>query len=319
MPRWIVCCLIVPAMCAGATQVEVVGNEVWLVRDGVSKQLTDDGKTKLQAVLSAPGDRIAYYEACPQAEGCIPSVVILDLDGNRLQVFQPRPAAPGWNEPCASILGISWVRADTLIGVECHNTPSSSLFIEFDLTTGKNVLDLDGFGFTFSPDGKLVAHVGGLIHFAPPYAQSNYLLFNNTIVYPLGKRTKPIVRKPLDTPPDVVREKGPSHIGIHDIVPRFVWSRSSARVAFIDCVFDWVETGEISPGGGNPIGDETNRRCSVAAVSQDGSFKLFPLRDVPLESIYASRLSWIDDGRIQLEFSATIPGRTLQQRAFKIQ
>lgn len=154
MSRWIVYCLVASSIWAGEIRVEVSGNEVWLNDDGKLKLLTDDGKTKLQAVLSSRGDRIAYYEACPQEEGCIPSVVILDLNGNRLQTFQPRPAkAPGWDEPCASILGISWVRTDTIIGVVCHNTPSSSLYVEFDLTTGKNVRDLGGLGFTPSPDG----------------------------------------------------------------------------------------------------------------------------------------------------------------------
>ena len=103
-------------------RVDVIHNEVWITRNpgsssGVSKQLTHDGKAKIQAELSSAGDRIAYYEQCPESEHCRPTVVILDLEGNRLQTFQPRTSAFGSDETCGSILRISWVRDDSTIGV----------------------------------------------------------------------------------------------------------------------------------------------------------------------------------------------------------
>ena len=285
---------------ADVISVEVRANEVWLLRSGQPKQLTRDGRAKHQAVLSVDEDRIAYYEECPQAEGCMPSVVILDLDGKRLQTVQPRLAAVGSPEPCASILGTSWVGSD-VIGVECHLNPSLSEYVEVNLTSGKIVRDLLGYGFTSSPDGGLVAHVGPVIHFAPPFAQSNYLMMDNTTVYPLPEGTGPVTRKPYEASPDVVQKQGAKHIGIHSFVPRFAWSPSSTRVAFIDCVFDWIESGAVDPGG-SPIGDETGRHCSLATVSPSGTFALLPLRDVPLASIDQSRVGWVDDHRIRLEF-----------------
>ncbi len=173
------------ALLAGAAsiQVDVRDSEVWLIRDGQATQLTHDGKAKLQAVLSPALDRIAYYEECPQAERCLPSVVVMDLAGRRLSVFQPKSE---WGGGCGSILSIAW-RGTDVIAAECHINPSLNEYVETDISTGATRRDLVGYWFTPSPDGKRVAHVGWVPHFAPPFAQSNYLQVENTTIYPLPK------------------------------------------------------------------------------------------------------------------------------------
>src|SRR5439155_1629124 len=45
----------------------------------------------------------------------------------------------------------------------------------------------DGNGYQLTHNGKEVAHVGWIPHFAPPNAQSNYLQVDNTTIYPLPK------------------------------------------------------------------------------------------------------------------------------------
>jgi hypothetical protein len=55
-------------------KVEVRNSEVWLTRNGQERQLTRDGKSKIQAVLSPNQNRIAYYEQCPTTENCTPAV-----------------------------------------------------------------------------------------------------------------------------------------------------------------------------------------------------------------------------------------------------
>src|SRR5947209_13049148 len=106
------------ASAAGAqVRVEIRENEVWLIRNDQPKKLTHDGRSKLQVLYSAAFNRIAYYEQCPEAEHCTPSVVVLDPDGNRLRSFQAQTSALGPG-PCASILKISWASAERTIGVE---------------------------------------------------------------------------------------------------------------------------------------------------------------------------------------------------------
>ena len=283
-------------------EVGVKNNEVWVSKGGRSIQLTHDGRSKLQAELSNRNDRIAYYEQCPQDEGCTPSVIILDLEGRRLQSFTPTIAGFGQTEPCGSILGISWQPSDESIAVECHVNPSVSAYMEIDLKTGRHTRDLAGLGFTPSPDGRWVAHVAPLVHFAPPYAQSYYLQLNDLTVYPLPKNTKPVRQSGFGQPINVVKDEDDRYAGIHEFVPSFAWSPDSTRVAFVDCVFDWIETGGLDPGG-NPIGEERNRRCSIVIVSVTGCHTSVKLPPVPKETIYHSKLSWADGKHLKMNAS----------------
>jgi hypothetical protein len=136
-------------------------------------------------------DRVAYYEQCAEPEKRTPAVVILDLDGKRLQSFQPQAQAM----PPARLVGL---------------------------------------GFTPSPDNQRIAHIGQFVHFAPPFARSNYLLIDNTTVYPLPKGAKPTGQRPFEASPDVLQESDSKTIGIHEFTAAFSWSPDSRRVAFID-------------------------------------------------------------------------------------
>lgn len=275
---------------------EIRENEVWLIRNGPAMQLTRDGRSRLQVLYSSVFNRIAYYDVCREGENCTPSVIILDLDGNRLRSFQPQPSALGDPGPCASILRISWASAERTIGVECHVNPSLSEYVEVDLSTGKKVRDLAGLGFTPSPFGDHIAYIRPIVHFAPPYAQSNYLMVDGMVVYPLPKGGKPQI--PDEPPIDVVRHSGSRFVGIHDFASGFSWSPDSKRIAFIDCISDWIEKG--SDAGGGSIGEAVNDKCSIAVVARDGTVTLFPLpADVPLfgfNPAERARLSWSDQG-----------------------
>jgi len=304
---------IIPLFAADSVRVDVIQNEVWITRNpesstGVSKQLTRDGKAKIQAELSSAHDRIAYYEECPESEHCRPTVVILDLEGTRLQTFQPHSSAFGSDETCGSILRISWVRGDSAIAVECHATPSESLYIEFDLAARKNVRDLVGLDFTPSPDGKHVAHVGPIPHFAPPYAKSHFLFIDDTVVYPLPKDTKPFRWKVDGAMPDIVQTRGDKFVGIHAF-GQFAWSPDSTRVAFSDYIFDWI---------GDEAGNESSRRCPIAVVSLTGAFSLVPLRGASVATICAGRPSWVDDHQLKVMFPASSGHAALPPRTIKI-
>lgn len=283
---------------AAEPQVEVRNSEVWLIRDGQSTQLTHDGKSKLQAVLSPSKDRIAYYEQCPEVEHCTPSVVILDLEGDRVASFQPKLEVVPPASSCSSILSIAWV-GDNTLAAECHINPSVNEYVETDLSTGQTSRDLLGFDFTLSPNGKLVAHVGWLVHFAPPYAKSYYLQIDRTTIYPLPKGMKPVEQKGLTRAPDVIRTKGLTYFGIHEFLPGLFWSPDSERIALVDCRYDWTENhpGAVAWGDGK----ESNRRCSVAIVSRSGNVTLVPLISVSLDDVRQVRLSWINEHRLSVQ------------------
>jgi len=288
--------ILLPAVWVAEIHVEIRDSEVWLIRDGQPKQLTRDGKAKLQAELSPSGDRVAYYEQCPQAEHCTPSVVILDLAGHRTGTFRPKHQAVPPAEPCGSILSIAWTGHNT-IAARCHVNPSLSEYIETDLSSGRDIRALLGYDFTRSPDGKRIAHVGWIVHFAPPYAQSNYLQVEHTTIYPLPKGMAPVEQKGLTGPPDVVRNKGLTFFGIHQFRPGLSWSPDSRRIALIDCTYDW--TAKVA-GSLDSAGEESNRRCSLAIVAVNGQFVLHSLTGLSPRGLGQARLSWTTPHQLSL-------------------
>jgi hypothetical protein len=270
-------------------RVEVRNSEVWLIRDGQESQLTHDGKAKLQAVLSPAQDRIAYYEQCPVAEHCMPAVVILDLEGHRMLSFQPKHQAVPPPQVCPSIFSIVWAGSHA-VGAECHINPSLNEYVETDISTGQVTRDLLGFDFEPSPDGRHVAHVGWMPHFAPPPAKSYYLQIDRTTVYPLPPGVGPVEQKGLSKPPSVVQQHGLTYSGVHEFASRLFWSPDSQRIALIDCTYDWTANTLTASSAGE--GEESNRRCSLAVVSPGGQVALFPFKDVSLNDLSPTPLSW---------------------------
>lgn len=268
-------------------RIEIRDSEVWLVSGEDAKQLTNDGKSKLQAELSPSNDRIAYYEQCPESEHCIPSVVILNIEGQHVLSFQPKLQA--FTHPCMSILSISW-SGKNAISVVCHINPSVNEYIETDLITGQTSRDLLGYDFAPSPDGKKIAHAGWNPHFAPPDLKSDYLVVDSTIIYPLPKNTFPVEQTGFSRPPNTVRRRGLTTFGIHEFVSQISWSSDSQTIALIECTYDWSGKDRQSLQSG--IGTESRRRCSVLVASPTGKFHLFELSEFSPADLYQSHLEW---------------------------
>jgi len=207
--------------------------------------------------------------------------------------------------PCASILSIQWTQPNG-IAAECHVNPSLSEYIETDFSTGETIRDLLGYDFARSPDGKKIAHVGWIVHFAPPYAQSKYLQVENTTIYPLPKGTQSVQQKLLEGPPDVVDKRGLTYIGIHEFAPGLAWSPDSQRIALLDCTYDWTANQEGSLAAAD--GRESNRQCSLAAVSLDGKLARLELPGSSVRELHQARLSWTNPSRVTL----SVNGQSLE-------
>ncbi len=287
-------------------QVEVRGSEIWLIRDGHATQLTHDGRSKSQALLSPSRDRILYYEVCPIAENCIPTIIILNLEGHRAASFQPMHHAVPPVEPCGSINSVAWA-GDQAVAADCHINSSLSEYIKTDLETGQVTLDLLGYGFAPSPDGKQVAHIGWYPHFAPPWAQSNYLQVDHATIYPLPEGMGAGERKNLTGTPEVVRVKGPKYSGIHGFLPGLHWSPDGQRIALIDCTYDW--TAKMVGRRETEDGDASNRRCFVAAVSLNGDAVTFPLAEPGAPDPVGVQPTW--EGPRRLSFLTDTGTRTV--------
>jgi len=288
MPRaWICVAGILAAVVHAATlQVEIRDSEVWLLRDGEPQQLTRDGMPKAQALLSSTAGRVAYYQTCPGATRCLPAVVILDLTGRRVSSFQP--------QECANLWLTGWA-GDRTLASQCHINPSLEEYFESDVVSGRTIRDLLGYGFTRSPDGTRVAHAGWIVHFAPPYAQSNYLQLDNTVVYPLPTGTKPVIVKNGESAPSIVRQQGVTYSGIHEFPSEFFWAPDSRHIAFIDCIYTWTANSVESQNAAD--GKESDRQCSVVAVSPSGNFTKQPLTVSP----DLAKLSWTSASELAIQ------------------
>ena len=224
---------------------------------------------------SPAGTQFAHYTLCSVQNPCTPEVVITNQSGAEIRRFPIRTD----QGPCASILDVQWAGENT-IGAECHANPSLSYYYEVDATTGKVLREYRGYGFVRSPDLEKVAHVGWIIHFAPPWVKSQYLQVGNTILYPLPPGTKPVEQKPLEMAPEVVTREGLVYAGVHEFASRFVWSPDSRRVGFVDCLVDY-RLRDDSPEAFDEGGKPENQRCFVLAVGLDGTFQRTPISLAP--------------------------------------
>jgi hypothetical protein len=192
---------------------------------------------------------------------------------------------------------------ENAIAAECHENPSLSTYDEIDIGSGKVLREYFGYGFVRSPDYTKVAHVGWIVHFAPPWVKSEYLQIGNTIVYPLPAGMKPLDQKPLEMAPQVVESRGLVYAGVHEFRSEFAWSPDSRRVGFIDCLVDY-RLRDGSQEAVNEGGQPENLRCFAVAVGLDGAFRRAP---IPAGTWQEFAVKWTGAGTLQ----ATRAGRTV--------
>jgi hypothetical protein len=147
--------------------------------------------------------------------------------------------------PCGEQTSLEWIHARRLV-VHCRVNPSASAYTELDAITGETVYSGLGFGFTRSPDGRHIAHVGWIPHFSSPSERSHYLEIDGKPVYP-----KPTHRK---QELNFARKVGNRYVSIHEFQQPWVWSPDSSLVALMDHEFDW------EPRTEGEIGSVTNER-----------------------------------------------------------
>jgi hypothetical protein len=290
--------LLVAALHAKAAplEVELRGWDVWTVQDGGAKQLTADDKPKAHAIISPPGDRVAYEE-CPWAadQPCSAKVVIVNTDGQRLIS----------SEPCARTGALSWIGSNAL-GLECPINPSLAEYYEINATTGETTLHLYGYGFRRSPDGQKIAHAGGVVHLAPPWGRSNYLQVDHMTIYPLPYGQAPFEQDFSPDAPQGVSQtplnpagQVTTHSGIHDFLRGLAWAVDSQRVAVIDCVYNWsAENADALAAG---YGQASERQCSIVVVAMDGSVASVPLGGFSYSELGDAHLIWDTPRKITLD------------------
>ena len=273
------------ASMTGAIQhpaVEWKDGEIWLTREGEPPlQLTRDGCEKGREPAWAPdGAKIAYYtNMTVDKPSCPTEVVLLSAGGTRLKTI---PALDSGN----AVMGIEWL-GNGRIGIDTHINPSVGQYRVVDVTTGRELASYSGYGFRPSPDSSHIAHAGPAPHFAPPFAQSGYLMSDGGIVYPRALGKEPNVRSPDPADRLLFRE-------IHQFRTDFAWSPDGTRIAFIEKMFDW----RADQFGSYYGTDENERWWLVVVPAAGGGHVQVELRKVGGGVV---TVQWTDASHVKVE------------------
>jgi hypothetical protein len=270
--------------------------QIWLQLDANHPpfQATHDahGAEHAAPVISPDGKTIVYGVMEPVTpEHLSPlHIVFLDWSGRELRRIDKVPTgelggACGYGQ-------IEWVDP-TRLGITCEENPSLESYVVLDATSGKVLQRYMGLYFSWSPDRRVLAHVGPIMHFAPPPAQNYCLLFNNEPVYARNCRSVvDVVRKP-----GTARNSPARFPNIHTIEYPLVWSPDGKKIAFLVSVYDFVSN---TKDNDQESGDIVNSRGFLAIVSADGRPAGYPVEKFPGDP----RLVWLTGSRIELR-SAT--------------
>lgn len=158
--------------------------EIFTLEGNHPHQITNDGVAKSLPVWSKDGKKIAFSQlADPQL--AIGVLRVIDQSGDTIATI---PIAPRNSEIKYSIRGVETIEwlSDRKIAISGTVNPSTTENQIIDISSGsvlQNFFD-DGYGASYSADGRHFAYVGGAPHFAARNTWEPNLLIDNRRVFP---------------------------------------------------------------------------------------------------------------------------------------
>ncbi len=208
-----------PAVAQQCDRLWASGHELWIDDGAQARLVVSDVQGMLDPRWSPSGDRIAYAHAFRFDDSQRSEVVIVDNDGRKLGAL-PIPAESDVN----AILQIGW-RDGQHVFIEGHVNPSTSMYLEWSLATGRLVGEKAGSSFAVSPDGRFVAQRANVPHGTRPPYDSDVLMINDKVIYPSGDA------------------------GYHRFAAGLSWSADSRQLALLDRAGETTDVVVIASDG----------------------------------------------------------------------
>jgi len=212
------------AFCApSASQTEcaalyVTGHELWSISgDGVARLVARDERGINTPRWSPSGRRIAYVRDFKFGGERVSDLVVIESASGEAVATIPINEDHGFND----VLQLGW-RGEKRVWTEGHTTPSSGIYYEWDLATGKSMNEQWGSWFAPSPAGEAVAHLAHVPHGAPRERAAAQVMVDDRVVFPT---------------------KGDERL--HQITGGFAWS--GRELAFVDRVNGEASVVSVDP------------------------------------------------------------------------
>jgi len=180
--------LLLAAVAAGAPAVPqtgcaalyVTGNELWSISSGGEARLVAQDERGINMPRWSPsGRRIAYVHDFQFGGDRVSDLVVIDSASGESVTTIPIAEERGFND----VLQLGW-RGEKSVWTEGHTTPSSGIYYEWDVATGKASNELWGAWFAPAPNGESVAHLAHVAHGAPPERAAAQVMIDDRVVYP---------------------------------------------------------------------------------------------------------------------------------------
>jgi hypothetical protein len=203
---------------AACERLQVTDGELWSANGEARRVVVRDPRGVGAPAWSPGGEEIAYGREADFALDALPEVVVVDRRGRKLTTL----ALPE-ESPVNAILKVGW-RDQERVWAVGHVNPSTSVYLEWDVESGKLLAKEPGSHFTVSPDGRSVAYLENVPHGAPAPFNASTLIIDGKPVWPRDDR-------------------------YHRVGSTLAWSPDSRRVAFIDDVGEGTEVVMLDEGG----------------------------------------------------------------------
>ncbi|HEX6084957.1 MAG TPA: hypothetical protein VF266_10565 [Thermoanaerobaculia bacterium] len=161
------------------------GPELWITNaDGDATRLLREERDVAMARFSPDRERIAYVRGF-DLTGEVMSHIVVMRPGSEETVEIPIRAELGITD----VMNLGWLD-EKRVWTEGHVTPSSGMYHEWDVATGKVLTERLGAWFAPSPDGASLAYREHVPHGAPA-SLGDRVLVNERVVFPADDDTRP--------------------------------------------------------------------------------------------------------------------------------